>query len=228
MTRIRAAALGAASIGLVVSAADVARASEAIDVDVAIVFAADVSLSMDARERAFVRESHAAAIGSPAVLRAIERGAIGRIAATYVEFAWEARQKVGWTVIDGRATAAGFAAAIRAIDGGAESYTEISAALMLAIDLYATMPFRATSKVVDVVGDGADSALAWLRGAREVLISRGVVINGMPLVIDPSQPTVAVFYANEVAGGPGHFSLPVTDIDQMPEALRRKIVRELY
>ena len=125
-----------------------------IDVDTAIVFAADISWSMDARELRVVREGHAEAITAPEVLDAISRGAIGRVAVTYIEFAGAARQMVDWMVIDGRPSAERFAAAIRAIEGATEPYTDISAAFYLADNLFAAMPYRATNKVVDVVGDG--------------------------------------------------------------------------
>ena len=199
-----------------------------IDVDAAIVFAADISWSMDARELRVVREGHAEAITAPEVLDAISRGAIGRVAVTYIEFAGAARQMVDWMVIDGRPSAERFAAAIRAIEGATEPYTDISAAFYLADSLFAAMPYRATNKVVDVVGDGTNGLTTWLKATREVLVEHGVVINGMPLVIHPSEPNIAALYGQIVVGGAGAFVLPVMRIEEMPMAMRRKIERELY
>ena len=199
-----------------------------LSVDEAIVFAADVSWSMDAAELRIVREGHASAITAPEVIAAISRGSIGRIAATYVEFAGEARQKVGWTLIDGQAAAERFAAAIRAVTSTTEAYTDIGAALYLAGDLLDRMPYQATSRVVDIVGDGVSGSTIWLTANRDVLVGKGIVINGLPMVIRPSEAGVAGFYDTMVIGGPGAFSLPITRIEQMPSVMRRKIERELY
>jgi Protein of unknown function (DUF1194) len=223
----RIAAIVAVALALAGARTD-ARAGGVIVVDEAIVFALDVSLSMDAGELRIAREGLAEAIGAPGVLEAIERGAIGRVAVTYVEFAGSARQVVDWMIIDGPAAAERFGSAVRAVESPTEAYTDIASALYLANTLFSAMPYDATTLVVDVVGDGMDPGITWLAATRDQLLHRGVVINGMPLMIDPSQPEVATFYATALVGGPGHFSMPVTRIEQMPDALRRKIMRELF
>ncbi len=223
-----AAAVGLVGVLLLAVSPDPNAWGEADDVDTAIVFAADISWSMDVEELGVVREGHATAIAAPEVLKAISRGAIGRIAVTYVEFAGAARQMVGWQVVDGQAAANRFAAAIRAVEGATQSFTDIGSAFYLADDLFAAMPYRATRRIVDVVGDGIDGSTAWLGATRDVLLARGAVINGLPLVIRPSEAAVAAFYETAVIGGPGAFSLPVQRIGEMPEALRRKIERELF
>jgi hypothetical protein len=60
------------------------------------------------------------------------------------------------------------------------------------------------------------------------LLARGAVINGMPLMLDPSEAGLDAYYETAVIGGPGAFSMPLTRIGQMPAALRQKIVAELF
>ena len=79
-------------------------------VDLELVLAVDVSLSMDTDEQRLQREGYVAAFRNPAV-RAIASGAGGRIAVTYIEWAGEHAQEtvVPWTLIDGPAAARAFA-----------------------------------------------------------------------------------------------------------------------
>ena len=101
-------------------------------VDVELVLAVDVSQSMDRGEHELQRQGYVAALQHPQVLGAIASGIYGRIALTYVE--WGATQTVmtPWALVDGAASARGFAAAlasepIRTIHG-----TSISGALAFA------------------------------------------------------------------------------------------------
>src|SRR6267154_1604586 len=87
-------------------------------VDVALVLAVDVSLSIDAEEFALQRAGYAAAFRNQRVVEAIAAGAAGAIAVTYMQWsgAREQQQIVGWQLINDRASAARFAAALAAAD----------------------------------------------------------------------------------------------------------------
>lgn len=198
-------------------------------VDVAIVFLSDVSKSMQPEEIRIAREAHASAISSPEVLEAIAAGVHGRIAATFIEFAGTPTERVGWTIIDDPASARAFAERIRSLTAGAQPLTGVGAALVFAAVQIDRLPVSADRLVVDIVGDGVGTS--WSAGVpigRAALLARGAVINGLPLTIDPDERDVAAWYASAVVGGPGHFSMPLTRIDQMPAALRQKILAELY
>ena len=80
-------------------------------VDLELVLAADISRSMDLGEAALVRQGFVRALRHPAVIGAIQRGRLGRIAVTYVEWANEYYQHtlVDWTEIGDAASAAAFA-----------------------------------------------------------------------------------------------------------------------
>ena len=78
-----------------------ARAAE--PVDLLLVFAADVSRSIDQPKFQLQREGYAAAIADKRVLEAITAGRNKRIAVAFVEWSGVSSQKVliDWTVIDG-------------------------------------------------------------------------------------------------------------------------------
>lgn len=204
--------------------------AEATALDAAVVFVIDTSSSMDAEERHIARESHARAIVSVEVVEAIRTGTQGRSAFAYVEFARAATVRVGWTLVEDADGAERFAAALRALgeNGTPTGSTTIGAGLIAARHLFESLPWPARRLVVDVLGDGIENAGFSLDDSRQRLLSLGVVINGMPLLLDPSEADLDTYYATRVIGGPGAFSVPLYAIDEMPTLLRQKILMELF
>lgn len=205
-----------------------ALADDRPEVDVAVVFVVDTSYSMDSIELEIARGSHVAAFLSPEVLQAIAAGGLGRISVAYVEFGGFAETLVEWTVVSDPASAEAFAARLEAVAITNIPQTSIGAGLQEAARLIDMMPYRATRIVVDVVGDGMNSSGPEVGAARNALLDRGVVINGMPLMLAPSDVGLDRYYETTIIGGPGAFSMPLTAIGQMPAALRQKIIQELY
>src|SRR5713226_8150431 len=80
-------------------------------VDVALVLAVDVSLSIDAEEFALQRAGYAAAFRDRRVVDAITGGSAGALAVTYLQWsgAREQQQVIGWRLITDRTSAARFA-----------------------------------------------------------------------------------------------------------------------
>src|SRR3546814_7534269 len=91
-----------------------AQSGEGVAVDLELVLAVDVSLSIDAGEARLQREGYVAAFRDPQVLDAIKGGILGRIAVTYFEWANSAHTQlvVRWLLIDSEAAAAAFAMAL--------------------------------------------------------------------------------------------------------------------
>src|SRR3712207_676489 len=83
----------------------------AVEVDLALVLAVDISNSMDPEEQELQREGFVEAFRAAPVHNAIQSGMLGRIAVVYMEWAGSDRQNVvvPWTVIDSAETAAEFA-----------------------------------------------------------------------------------------------------------------------
>ena len=105
MARSRLSKFGAAvfAIAILLSAHRGVGAEALGEVDVALVIAVDISYSMDLDEQRLQREGYAEALRSRLVLEAVNRGAIGRIAVTYMEWAsWnDQRVVVPWQIIEG-------------------------------------------------------------------------------------------------------------------------------
>ena len=80
-------------------------------VDVELVIAVDVSLSMDLEEQRLQRDGYVAAFRDAELHKAIAAGVHGRIAVVYMEWAGPGSQSVviPWTVIDGPTAARAFA-----------------------------------------------------------------------------------------------------------------------
>lgn len=201
------------------------------DVDVELVLAVDVSRSMDAEEFALQRAGYVDAIRHPDFIRAVEQGAVGRIAITYFEWAGAVREDslVPWQIIDGQESAEAFAAQLEGSPVRDYRGTSISRALTFAAGLFARNEFDAWRKVIDVSGDGPNNAGSPVQAARDAAVADGIIINGLPILIRPS-PTVAEldrYYADCVIGGPGSFVLPIKHSSEFATAIRRKLILEV-
>jgi len=82
------------------------------EVDLGLVLAVDVSLSMEPDEQELQRQGFVEAFRSTEVHDAIRKGMLGRIAVVYVEWAGAGYQQVvvPWTVIEQPSDSRGFAA----------------------------------------------------------------------------------------------------------------------
>ncbi|MDN2568328.1 DUF1194 domain-containing protein [Aquibium sp. A9E412] len=204
-------------------------------VDVALVLAVDVSLSMSREELVIQRDGYAAALTDRRVLDAIAGGLHGRIAVTYVEWAGQTSQTVvvPWTVIAGEDDARAVAGMLTASPPTSARRTSISGALGFARDLLAESGLRALRRVIDVSGDGPNNQGARVDETRDAVTAEGITVNGLPLMTNGgltssfSIEDLDVYYSECVIGGPGAFMIPVNDWSQFAEAVRRKLVIEL-
>lgn len=203
-------------------------AESAERVDAAIVFVMDVSGSMSAEEVIFAREAHARAIASEPMVSAIMDGAYGTIAASYVEFGDGAKVQIGWTPITDQASAIAFADQFlnMPLRGVSSARTLLGQGLLKASEALGDLPYEADRLIVDIVADGIGDDGVTVRLGREAILSRGAAINAMPIMLDPDQDIGG--YYERIVGGPAHFVMPVDSIDQLPQALRSKIVLELF
>jgi hypothetical protein len=216
-----------------VAVPNVARAGETVDV--ALVLAVDVSLSMSPDELEIQRHGYAAALADREVIEAILDGTNGRIAVTYVEWAGIHTQRiiVPWTIIASKADAVAFSAKLTSEVPRSARRTSISSGILFATDLFAESGLSAVKRVIDVSGDGPNNEGGPVTEARDRAVAQGIIINGLPLMTNNGYITaydlkdLDKYYANCVIGGPGSFMVPVNDWKQFPEAVRRKLVQEL-
>jgi hypothetical protein len=203
--------------------------ARAAAVDLELVLAVDVSGSIDAQEKAVQRDGYLAAIRSPEFAAAVRAGPFGRIRLAYVEWAGEKAQRlaVPWRVIDGPQAAQAFAnelagqAVARFLRG-----TSISSTLQFSAGLFEG---DSTRRVIDISGDGPNNAGGKVTLARDAVVAEGIVINGLPMLINPAQiyPPLDRYYADCVIGGDGAFALPVASTGDLGKAIRMKLLREV-
>jgi hypothetical protein len=100
------------------------------------------------------------------------------------------------------------------------------------VDLLSRWPGEAMRLVIDVSGDGANNQGRPVADARDDAVSKGITINGLPLML--KRPTSSwdverldEHYSDCVIGGPGAFMIPVRDRGQFSEAIKTKIIREI-
>ncbi len=200
-------------------------------VDIELVLAVDVSGSMDEEEHAVQRAGYVGAIRHADFWRAISAGAWQRAALTYVEWAGPEGQVtvVGWTLIDSPQSAETFADTLAAIPIAYIRGTSISGALAYSAGLFDGNGFSGERRVIDVSGDGPNNRGPRVDVIRDAVVARGIIINGLPILLRPSRSMVGldVYYADCVIGGPGSFVLPVRKAEELGEAIRRKLVLDL-
>ena len=204
-------------------------------VDVELILAVDVSYSMDMDELAIQREGYAQAIVSKEFLQALKSLPNGKISITYFEWAASSDQKIiiPWRVIDGPESADAVAAEILKTPIRRASRTSISGAIYFAMPLFDEDPYHGLRRVIDISGDGPNNNGAPVQGAREEALSKGIVINGLPIMVkEPSYSTMDIdnldwYYEDCVIGGPGSFVVSIKDREKFKEAIRTKLLLEV-
>lgn len=210
-------------------------ASAREQVDVTLVLAVDVSRSMSTRELEIQRDGYAAALAHPDVIRAIGQGAYGRIAVTMFEWAGRGsvRQVFDWTLLESSADAQALSEQVRQSQPVPQRRTSISGAIEHALTRLKASPWEGFRKVIDISGDGPNNQGSPVLEARAKALGQRVVINGLPLMTSDGPgggfniDDLDAYYTNCVIAGPGSFLVPVTQWDQFPEAIRRKLILEI-
>ncbi|MCS6878356.1 MAG: DUF1194 domain-containing protein [Geminicoccaceae bacterium] len=230
------AAMHTGSLAVMLLSGTVATSgAQGIPVDLELVLAVDVSRSMDVDEQELQRRGYLEAITAPEVIQAIRAGAYGRIAVTYVEWSGPGYQQVvvPWRLIEDRASAEAFAAALAEAPLVRESWTSISSALLFAAQLFEQSPYRGLRRVIDVSGDGPNNAGPLIEPVRDSVLERDIVINGLPIMLKEAHPgfgsipDLDVYYEDCVIGGPGSFAIAVRAREQFVPAIRQKLVLEV-
>ncbi|MBV9557345.1 MAG: DUF1194 domain-containing protein [Pseudolabrys sp.] len=217
----------------------VAPARAAEPVDLLLVFAADVSRSIDAPKFQLQREGYAAAIADPRVLNAIKSGMNGRIAVCFVEWSGLGSQKlvIDWTIIDGPKSAQAFGDRLLESPRSFADRTSISAGIEFALTQFPRAPFDSKRRTIDVSGDGTNNSGPDVKAARDEALALGITINGLvilsenPLPWNPEHTNppggLANYYRNNVMGGPGAFVMEAKDFNSFGQAIIAKLIAEV-
>ncbi len=227
--------VGANSLALLISLFMETRA-QADHADTAIVFAVDVSGSVDPETAKLQREGHATAISSQEVLSAIAHTRTGCVAITYVEWSsyGQMHSVVPWTDLCGARDAQAVAAIIRREGDkgfGCETFcqTSISFAIDLSVTLFDAYSGDLSGKIIDISANGTNNDGLAVRDSRQQAIARGCTINAiaMPQMLRGVEYDLTHYFADNVIGGPNAFVIPYSAPSDYPAALRRKLVREI-
>jgi len=209
---------------LLVLAASPACAAES---DLALVMAIDVSGSIDPAEYRLQHEGIARAFETPAVLSAIAGGPSGAIDVTVIE--WSDRHKqttiVPWTRVSDRASAAAFAAQVRAAHRTSSGLTAIGDALLAAAAAFETLHDHPARRLIDLSGDGMANIGPKPAEVRDALVARGITINGLAIL--QNEPWLSSYYDQNVVGGRGSFLLDVQGYKSFAQAMQEKLIDEI-
>lgn len=210
----------------------VSAPARALPVDTALVFAVDVSASVDDASWRLQRDGLADAVESVRFMNAVTQGMIGRTAIAVMQWSSDSFVAIDWRVVASRADAHRLALEIRVMPRLQSAQTCVARAISAATSLLTPWTETATRRVIDISGDGKDGcgesgnanegAIKWVR---HVAMGLDITINGLPIIND--EKDVAEWYAAHVIGGPGAFLEVAHSNDDFAAAMRRKLVQEI-
>jgi hypothetical protein len=216
-----------------------AVACAAEEVDLLLVLASDVSRSVDHPKFLLQREGYAAAISDPHLLDAIKSGPHQRIALCFVEWSGFGAQKlvIDWTLVDGPDPARKFGDQLLELPRSFADRTSISGGIEFAAAQLERAPFAGARRTIDVSGDGTNNAGRDVKLARDEVIAKGIVINGLVILSDRPVPWNAEhtnppgglekYYQDNVIGGAGAFVLVAENFNSFGRAIIKKLIAEI-
>ncbi len=237
MTRPCRAVLGAFLLA-VLAALPVhqARAEQGVRVDLELLLALDVSHSVTVEEHAAQINGLAAAFRHERLISAIRNLPTGRAAVAVMFWAGPENQVIAvpWTLIDGTESANGFADRVAAEteppwDG--LSFTAIGTALLRGADEIDSNGYDGPRRIIDLSGDDPSNQGVKAAEARDLVVLRGIVINGLPILQDRKEhedrAELVRYFETDVAGGVGAFVLPTLGFRDFPRAMLAKLITEV-
>jgi Protein of unknown function (DUF1194) len=203
------------------------QAAAAREVGLELVLAIDCSLSVSDPEYRLQMGGIAAALRDPQV-NALILDQPGGVALTVVQWSGTAttHQAVPWRLLETRDDVEAFAAATETAPRAPLSYyTAIGHAIAAGIRLIASNDFEGREKKIDISGDGRSNAGPPPGIVKRLAIKNGITINGLAILTDDAG--LAEYYAGEVSGGPGAFTVSADSYRDFAAAFARKLYREL-
>ena len=231
--RMKPALLGALLAGLAILPAP-AQPTGPVKVDIKLVIATDVSLSINDEEAQLQREGIAEVFLDPDVVKAIKSGALGRIAVAMLDWSSPNYDRVvlDWTFVEDEASATALAEKVRNLPRTPGTRTSISGALERATLMLNESDGNivATRKVIDVSGDGPNNDGVSLQHIHDTTLNNGITVNGLPIMDENAEgyvPDLDRYYAACVVAGKGSFLVVVKRFKDFGAAMRHKLVLEI-
>lgn len=196
------------------------------DCRLALALAVDVSRSIDSQDYVIQTEGMALALQNPEVRAAIF-GPEGQVALAIYYWSGRGYQDLvqDWVILDGpEALDAAIWEVRRTPRPAAPLATALGDALSYGLDLMDDAP-ACDRQVIDVAGDGRNNDGISVARTYEREDFSGITVNG--LAVGEHEADILDYYAGEVIRGPGAFVELAPRQEDYPEALLRKLLREL-
>lgn len=196
------------------------------DCRLALALAVDVSRSIDSRDYVIQTEGLAQALSDKDVRAAIF-GPEGDVALAIYYWSGRGDQRLvqPWVVLDSpEALDAAIWEVRRTPRPAVLLATALGEALSFGLELMTNAPDCAR-RVIDVAGDGRNNEGISVARTYEREDFSGITVNG--LAVGEHEADIPDYYAEEVIRGPGAFVEVAPRQSDYPDALRRKLLREL-
>jgi hypothetical protein len=211
-------------------------ANAAEQVGMQLILAADVSGSVSPARYRTQQDGYIEALGDPRVLKVISELDPPVLAITFIAWSREQAVMVPWMRVHDARSMDQFRERLRNEQRPRVGINTLISQALLFCDARFDKEFTGGRKVIDVSGDGDDNqGIGGLRTVRDMLVAKGVVINGLPIIVKPPeyifppQPPegLEVYYRNHVVGGDGHVTIESVGFDNFKNAILQKLLLEI-
>jgi hypothetical protein len=201
-----------------------------------LILAADVSGSVNATRYKTQQDGYIEALGDPRVLNVIRELDPPVLAITFIAWARGQEAMVPWMRVHDARTMDLFRNRLKGAQRPPIGISTLIANALLFCDGQFEREFTGGRKVIDVSGDGDDNqGISGVRNVRDALVAKGVVINGLPIIVKPPeyifppQPAegLDVYYRRHVVGGEGHVLIESIGFDNFRQAILQKLLLEI-
>lgn len=217
------------SLGFVAAAQLPASAATLTPVSVELSLLVDVSGSIDAREYALQMQGYRDAFTALSSEFG-SGGDFGSVAVNLIQWsgANQQQESIPWTLLNSQASTLQFADTLGAVVRSFAGWTSPGSAIQFAVPLFSSNVYEGKRWVIDVSGDGASDGGVLPSLARDNALAAGVsAINGLPILPLTSSSILDVWYANNIQGGDGSFTIAAKGFEDVGRALEQKLRWEL-
>jgi hypothetical protein len=211
-----------------------ARAQE--NVGMQLILAADVSGSVSPARYRTQQDGYLEALGDPRVLDVIRGLDPPVLGITFIAWSRDQEVLVPWTRVQDASSMDTFRDRLKNTQRPRIGINTLISRALLFCGRQFDQEFTGGRKVIDVSGDGDDNqGIDGLHEVRDALVAKGVVINGLPIIVKPPeyifppQPPegLDVYYRRHVVGGEGHVTIESIGFDNFKQAILQKLLLEI-
>ena len=197
-------------------------------VSIELVLAVDTSLSVDDVEFDLQMTGIAMAFRNPEIIDLI--GQQTGVAVTLFQWNEEVDKlhMIPWHLLNDPDSILSFAAKVEALGRNPDrKFTGIGKAIEFGVRLITENQFAGRQLKIDISGDGRDNIGSLPSASRQLARSLGIVINGLPILINTYTYNLDHYYRDKVISGPGAFLEIALDYNDFSRAFLRKLRREI-